>query len=238
MVNRVFVEGNGLLVNIQGAGGIPTPPLPSDLVGWWDGSDTSTFVGMLSDVTAWNDKSGAGNNFNIKVGIGAASYAANQLNGLGVLSFLSVQLQQSNNLLGNSYTLVAVTKNRIVDPNGTTFSQWAPGDPGRTTLLGDRSFDRGGHAVGSSFVTPPGAADSNFHRYIYNKNGSTIDYDRDGQFVTASLAVTAPVVNFVVGGFSGFNTPCDVAEGLLYNKSLSPAEQSQVNAYILAKWGI
>jgi hypothetical protein len=233
-------------------------PVDTGLVLWLDAGADVTKDGS-GKATAWGDRSGALNHASASSTTTAPTWIADGINGRPVLRFDGVDdlLTAPSQLTSDNFTLFAVikaTNTHEVDTEGTTGTA---GSSGQKYLFGVQSWepDSGaGLSVGTnglaayeqaSSYMPPLAAYSGTVgnsaslvalRYL-NKQPSLYlkgELVRVG-LVSPKAAVWSPsqIGSGNLGAFQG-----DVAEVMLYNRTLSTEEIARVDTYISKKYGL
>jgi hypothetical protein len=233
-------------------------PVDTGLVLWLDAGADVTKDGS-DKVTAWGDRSGALNHASAPGTTTAPTWIADVINGRPVLRFDGVDdlLSAPPQLTSDNFTLFAIikaTNTHEVDAEGATGTG---GSSGQKYLFGAQSWepDSGaGLSVGTnglaayeqaSSYMPPLAAYSGTVgnsaslvalRYL-NKQPSLY---LKGELVRVGLlspkaAVWAPS-QIGSGDFGAFQG--DVAEVMLYNRTLSTEEIARVDTYLSKKYGL
>ena len=235
-------------------------PIPiNDLVLWLDGEDVDgdsmpegTSEAGLSgaEVITWTDKSGLGNHVSAVASNRRPELNVNQLNGKPTLDFADDRLLTASTgqiTPNGSYTKFVVfkydvtnTSNNLIssDLSGTAF--WGAGSNSLSVWNVDPAFQNApGH------LTAGGIGTTNYHigatRYdnvandgnlsVLNLNGEEVDTD-DGQHPHDLFGVSIGAHgngNFLDG---------QIAEAIVYNRSLTDAEIDAVETYLSDKWGI
>jgi hypothetical protein len=241
--------------------GIPTatattksfaPPVPANLSLWLDGSDAGTLMVSGSSVSAWNDKSGVGNNVTQSTAADMPQLvaAASGINGRSVLSFngTSQLLQTAGNFV--SYVQPQVTIFLILkqgalaatyafsmngtDTNAQRFSMSAPWSD--NTILwdyGDGFSDR--IAVANQWSGGVHLAEMGG-----NETAGTSYLSFDGTQVGTNTSVTTPTAfssALHVGAFNTVYFNGSLAEFLVYSRALPIPEAQNVEGYEAWKWG-
>jgi len=221
-----------------------TPPfLPSSLGGlalWLKADAGVTLSG--SDVTAWADQSGNGRN--------ASAYnnpqlITNQINGKPVIDFNASQYFTSNNQnLNNNSSIFFVVKSRgdhgiifsTSDYEGLVFALTA--NPNNSFSVGiSNLFEiaNDGADNGNNWMIGSTIRSNNLTSIIY-KNGTQV---ANGDYNTSSLNPTAPLIIGADADLNSYwNLDGQVAEIIIYNRTLTLTERQQVEAYLNQKYAI
>ncbi|HEY3322308.1 MAG TPA: autotransporter-associated beta strand repeat-containing protein [Planctomycetota bacterium] len=227
----------------------PWTPLPGSAL-WLDGSDSASITQAAGLVAQWNDKSG--NNRNATAAGGARpTFLTNALvNGKSVVRFDGVNsiMDVDLSFLANSpYTIIAVearadggnqryylgTRNGATNSglhigyrNDTAFTlaQYAndldtpvPNFAGQVFRLWTGRLDTAGGGGHSVFL-----------------NGTSVATNANTTPLNAALGAGCVGAGF--GGLAGFAYSGDLAEILIYNSALSPANRQTVENYLNQKW--
>jgi hypothetical protein len=196
---------------------------------WYDASDTTTLTFSGSNITAWTDKTGNGNN----LGTSGTLLLSTTTTGKQGIFLQGGYFQSANTttLSGNSYTLFIIAS----EVNADTGVLWSYGGNGRvisyfyyyngnfgyftfgTPFYGNNTImcineTIGGLAVGTTNGTSNGS-----------QTGATM-YDKSG---------------FTVGTNYNFGSRWNgiVQEIIYYNSPLNTGQQQLIEAYLAEKWG-
>jgi hypothetical protein len=251
-----------------------TVPISLSVVGGGGGSPPSTGLKIWlkadagvttsgSNVTAWADSSGNGNNYSLGAGTPVLLTGASGINSLPAIRFNNVTNRTNNCYLTRSInpsswagiTVIYVTR---IAPTGSASSP-APDIYDCTFGIGDRSqsvwwaFNTGtasladGNGVGWAGPTsnvPFGLAYSPalshseviFQAYQYDKTTWTMSGRAAGTKADTSFP-TGAVPSYVgMNDFAGGQSTSDIAEILVYDHKLTSTDLAAVNAYLTAKW--
>jgi hypothetical protein len=216
-----------------------TPASLTDLAMWLDASDTSTItLDGSNNVEVWADKSGNGRNATQANATLRPSYATNAQNGLaGVLLDATDDRMTSYSNTVNPCTWFFVHR-----WNGATRDTRLVTNVGVNQVgLGTNpslspsnlSFVREGVAwTNSGFAIGNGT--NRIYRVVFDNPTSTFWTWTGGtetQRQTLALVGTS-------GGITGFDLPGHHFERILYHRTLTAGEISQVYDYLSTKWGI
>jgi len=217
-----------------------------------------------SNVTAWADQSGNGNNATARTG--NATLVSSVINGKPVLRFDGTSNLITNNFFVNNYntpiTIIAVSKASASTVRGE--------QPTARYIVG--VTNNGGYQFGLSYGAY-GAENPNFSNSygISYVSGADIESSPMGEnekriastinsgseisfFLDATLVGTADPTeqsggNNSTGAFSigsdvvldeidNFFCTCDIAEIIIYNRAVTTTERQQVEAYLNTKYAI
>jgi hypothetical protein len=240
------------------ASGIPTaaattksfaPPVPANLSLWLDASDASTLTLSGSSVSAWNDKSGVGNNVTQATAADMPQLvaAASGINGRSIVSFngTSQFLETAGDFVKYVQPQVTAFLTRKQGPpaNQSVFGMVGPNqqriqmhDPFSDNTVywdyGDQGSSR--IAVASKW---PGV---HVAEVGGNETARTSYLSFDGAQVGTNTTVVTPasftspldVGRFTISYFNG-----SLAEMLVYSRALSSGEAQDVEGYEAWKWG-
>jgi hypothetical protein len=206
------------------------------------GSITATKVVSSSAVTAWADQSGNGRN--------ASSYngpqlITNQINGKPVIDFNASQYFTSNNQnLNNNSSIFFVVKSRgdhavmlsTSDYEGLVFTLTP--NPNNSFSVGiSNLFEiaNDGADNGNNWMIGSTIRSNNLTSIIY-KNGIQV---ANGDYDTSSLNPTAPLIIGTDADLNSYwNLDGQIAEIIIYNRTLTLTERQQVEAYLSNKYAI
>jgi hypothetical protein len=219
----------------------------SDLGLWLDSSDASTITESLGSVSAWNDKSGNGNNFTQAVLANQPTTGSRTINGLNVLDFngTTEEMVGPTGLITTLNTVFIVFKTDV-KRDQFMLGQYISGDPDRMTWgMGGSTFgfDKAqvsiGGVSGDIFGT---TALSLGQTYVHTSSHSatTLKLYVNG-VQEGTLANSRSALNTVstVGSLNSFLLfdGC-IAEILFYSRVLGTSEQNQVENYLINKWNV
>jgi hypothetical protein len=251
----MYAYGYGYPMGSQSNPAYIPPSIPN--LGLWLKADAGvTLVGGAVD--AWADQSGNGRNFSAPVAANRPAYSGT-LNGLPVLTFdgstdyltgNAASLTLAQNVTG--ITMIAVvkylasTQQRVFglsnglsvnNPRallGVSTTQWQVG--GRR-LDADGAVNISGGTSSANWVVQSGVI-----RYSLATAGVFINgaSQSDSAFQTAgSSSDTASLISIIGGGTNLANfLQGDLAELIVYPRAITPSEQTQVENYLMQRWGI
>ena len=206
-----------------------------------------------SDVTAWADQSGNGNNASAEEGY-EPTFVSNILNSKPVLRFdgTGPKLGLTSSIGGTAYTILIVCKNND-NVNGSMFFWTTEEDFGRYIGVStDENYnedarnkfllseaDAGGGGEGSVLAWSSASATNNFFIGTATQNGGGKAY-LNGAGGTNSLGTFSASNTFdLIGGYGfGYELDGDVAEIIAYNRAVTTTERQQVEAYLNTKYAI
>lgn len=240
----------------------PTPALLSPYA-WYDAADTSTITESGGFVSQWNDISGNGRNVSQASGTSQPVTGSSTLNGLNTILFdgsndvLNYTTPNVADFTSLSFFCVARINSyanlipRIVEISSASGVGriWdsrddSPND-NRIQLIISRSAD-------TSFISPNGIVTlgSWFQSNITWRGGLTVE-NYVGRFInneyfgsfgtTGSGAATSTASNILRVGNSSAGTrswPGEIAELIIFNRSLELSEILLVERYFNQKWGV
>ena len=229
--------------------------LPTQISGcqlWLDAADPSVVIKSGTTVTAWNDKSGNGNNGTAS---GSPVLLANSLNG----SYPSIYFNGSSSIAGatvvSGTTLTAFcilqTTDANLNTNGRLLSLSTPGQNDYNTNLTASAFiqvnptyigtSRGG--IGSIVYDVP-VGTSALVATIFDGNTSNTFYGNGSSVVTATAAgwnQSFSITTYCIGNAINPNGAWykgRIGEIILYSTALTNPQRQQVEGYLAWKWGL
>ncbi len=223
----------------------PQPP-STDLIGWWDASDTTSLTLSGSEVTQWNDKSGSGFHLTRDSGQTGPVSGARTRNGLNVLDFNGDNLKNVslNNATATGWTMfvVCVQDTTPGSPFISVVSQFQGGTESglRITNSAPEMVSTSG---GTAVVTGSAYTNTNWRQItgqlMTGTNNQTLRQNGSAVGATTPFSPFSISETFWVGSTSGGFRPLDgaIAEILLYRPFLGSTQRDAVEAYLVAKWG-
>jgi len=221
----------------------PTTLVTSNLQLWLDASDTTNMTVASGNVSAWNDKSGAGNNTTSPTGRNP-SVTTNTLNGRSVMTFSGSQnLTGPISLGGTTFTQFVVYSNSAVTvgqayidssdgPVGKLCSQNGGGNQFQTGFAYGSSFQTGSaYRIVSTNCSNPGSS-STVSVWFNGTNQNIGGWNFYGAGTTAMTGVTIGARKDLVY-FTG-----TIAEIIIYSSALSAPQQQTIEGYLAQKWGL
>lgn len=239
------------------AAGIASPLVISGCIGWYDSldltamaqnSDGTGTVAVGDQVGYWKDKSATAAHVTQSIAASRPTLTANKVNGKAALTWDG----SNDNLSKSAYTaqnsLSGLT--RIVVFSCANQVSWV-----------SRVFDGGGNGIVmnggfrihadnnnfSSFV-PPGSSSNAMPLGIYSavyansamslrQDGVSVAVNSTTGTIPATTAAGSPTLHIGsnIGANQFLNGP--IAEYIIYNRGLSVAELTRVEAYLRKKWG-
>ena len=206
---------------------------PSDLSGltvWLRGDLGVTTVS--SNVSVWADQSGNGNHFRQSNATLRPAYNSNPLNGQATLTFAS-----ANNLLCDNY---------LLDPKPRCFvAVFVEGTVSGTEAIysGDAALYAPLSSGANIYNTTETATlvGSTAYAYIANSGATTMDQWLNGTEQAAITSYTnsnrgATRIGCDAGGAAQF-WHGDLAEFMIYNRTLTATEITKVRNYVTARYG-
>jgi len=240
---------NVLAADYLGAAVNPTVDIGNCIL-WLDAYDTSTYTLSDTNLTVWADKSGTGNN-----ATNTANYPVTNQNlslpnfaygGQHAVSFLgnnwlNVDL---SSLTGVGYTVFAVDIATTDAFNGNSYFFGSDYNGVDATLhMGYRSANRftfAQYADDLDYTAPANFVASTPRLWTGRLNDNTGEQDIffNGNLVASRFANDVPgtLINAAVGRGNGGNYRGDLAEIIVYNRSLSDTERQEIEQYLQHKW--
>ena len=229
-----------------------TPPISFLGLALWLKADAGVTLSG-SDVTAWADQSGNGNNASSSGGT-RPTFVSNTLNSKPVLRFdgAGQKMALTSSIGGTAYTIFIVCKNND-NTNGSMFF-WSTDENyakyiGSVTSTSYNASARNkfilsendvGSGEGDSIIAwSSTAVNNNYFIGTAMQNGGGKAYS-NGSGGTDSLGTFAGSNTFnLIGGYEfGYELDGDVAEIIAYNRALTISERQQVEAYLNSKYQI
>lgn len=220
---------------------------PSDIDGlqlWFDASDTATITKSSGLVSQWNDKSN--NGYSVSGATNKPAYALTSLNGIGVISFdgLNDKLLRSGVPMSSFFSGTGTTV-FIIKKFNSGVVEFAIGDTVSNTT-NRISFEGGNRADLPNDTTSKLISTSTTGSWkIFTVNRSTSEvvlyYDgvekvRASNSNTLSSATVQISMGVANNGFNFGNV--DIAEIIIYNKTLSSLEMNMIGDYLASKWSL
>ena len=223
--------------------GISAPDNIGSLQLWLDANDNSTITESGNKVSQWDDKSGNGNHALQSTGVNQPTITTDHINGKAVITFdgglEEMDLTSTLSLTGE-FTMFFVANNVEGTTTRTIFGN--SGTNNKITVVeSDRMFVRIINAGSSdSSQSYPSGGVTNIQT-IKRDSSDKIDMAFDGAAFTRLFSDAAQAGTSAynrVGVDTTFNWQGDIAEILIYNRSLSPVERTLVETYLSNKWGV
>ena len=223
---------------------------------WLDGADIdgdSWVEGAIAEtglssgvVQIWNDKSGSSNHASAPTTALRPSATSQTINGLPVITFNGTTILQGSSA-ANPYgitgdrTMFVVTRRRSGTPS--RLIDRSPEDNPLFSITGTNTLevrdDSGGQyqaSIGTS------ATNANVSYIIAaNRSGTSLGLWSNGAAVGSSTMTgtqTQRAITIGRRGASASTADIDVAEVVLFDRTLTPAERRQVEEYLSLKWGL
>lgn len=232
-------QGATVLVDSYRYSSVVSPIPTTNLVGWYDATDTATLTTSGSNVTGWADKSGAGNNITGVSG-NYPQTGTRSVNGLNALDFngTSQHLPFPSALYSLSSGDNTVYIVNTFDTNiqmASIHGQDSGSNRYRQIIQGPLNAYHG-----TALTAFPGYSyNSNFNLYEQLFSGTSITLGINGSTATtASAGSNFTMVNFYIGAQNGSSNWLDgaVAEIIFYNRALNTSERNQVIGYLCTKY--
>jgi len=225
----------------------PAPPIPAAGLRLWLRADAPAGV-IVKDinnrVNTWGDGSGYTNTAIQTVQAYQPRYLANAVNGQPTLRFDGTDDRMD--ILSMAGSWPAFTFIMVIQPNGLADynqSLGALGGWGQFLFHGSASGAvYCGTGVPGRLTAPAGTmtdAEAQMYVYTYPGTSAASRLYKNGTEVAAGVLSQAPAdwTGFLLGATSAATLKGDVPEIIIYNRVLSAAERSQVEAYLQGKYG-
>lgn len=215
---------------------------------WLDAADVVTITESSGAVSQWDDKSGQGNHVTQGTGSAQPSTGVATLGGRNVISFGG---NDYFNLPSGVFSSVAADNTVFVvakraSETGSFEVVMNMRDSGLNKWLVLYSsvagyIDFRNNNSGASSQAKTGATNTNHQVIRGRKEGAlkAVTYNREAES-TNSLATNVTVTSGYIGSLTGGSNflTGEIAEIVLFDRSLSVAEYQQVTDYLAAKWNI
>jgi hypothetical protein len=203
-------------------------------------SDTNEVIAQNGTmlVQSWWDYSGNGNNATQSLTYKMPSYIPNALpNGQpvvmfdGTSDFLTTALAQ---IPGNKS--IYIVENRTNPRFGTELaSTTGSGGNYLGNSYGGGYETEGNYDVAQDLAVPGSASHFILKSYIVNSGTSTLTVDGTS---TSATGIDSAAGNYAISDPNYFHFGGQIAEILIYNRVLLPAEQTSIISYLTDKWGL
>lgn len=233
--------------NWESTGGVPI--MLSSCFLWLDAADDNTITKSSGLVSQWNDKSS--NGFNVTQGTGANQPETDSVtqNSLNVLDFDQTDFliipSGFYTISNGANTVFCVNKtddnNRLQILIGTAELGSTRMDLRHSATIGTITYQS--RTASGSGVDKTGITETDFNIMMGRRTGTTqaIAFNGGAEATNTNGADEAGVDAASVGGFdesTTFGFDGQIAEIIVYDRSLSAAEITAVNQYLSTKWGI
>ena len=246
------------------ASGVPTatattksfaPPVPANLSLWLDASDSSAMTLSGSSVSAWNDKSGTGNNVTQSTAANMPQLvaAASGINGRSVIGFngTSDDLQTAGDFVSyvEPRTTIFLALKQGSQPE-FVFSMWGAPNTSNTTqrfaftdpwaTSSDIYWDYGNWSNDRIAISSNQWTGAHVAEMGGDETAGTSYLSLDGTQVGSITGVTTPPAftsPLYIGEFGTVYFNGSIGEMLVYSRALSPSEAQDVEGYEAWKWG-
>ncbi len=223
-----------------------SPIVDSSLKVWVKSNAGITLNG--GNVSAWADQSGLGNNASQGTAASQPLYVANAINGYPVLRFDGTDDYLSlPDMTMTDITVFIVGKGT----NGTFYGDLGGCGGGyplryfQTSGSQLRGYSRDCTNRVDKFYGNLGDT-SNYFQGVYQTNGSTLNVKYNGttntttyaDFTADDLTGYAPTIGTGGGYIAGYYLTGDIAEVIVYNRTLSASEISIVQEYLYGKYNV
>ena len=244
-------------LTVTGASG----PDHTNMGGWWDGADTSTFTLAGTSVSQWRDKSGLARHLAQANGSYQPFRTASLLNSLPAVQFLTpdfMVFNGSNLVSGTTFSLFVVYRLTAVTNYARGLSFWSTSgngydwdNDGSFSFSQDPSLPSTGAATAPSVTrnySAHGGALTGYHGVLLNTwmvasvvfNGSTGAMYINGTVVETPPASTGTFdidnIGFATDGVLNGTTSMDVAEVLIYSDAKVGSARTSIEGYLNRKW--
>lgn len=240
--------------NKRRANSIFNPAFVSNLQLWLDAVDVSTITLNGSDVSNWADKSGNGNDLAQATAVEQPEYKTDQINGLNGVFFDKANEERlassSVDMDGKDVTVFIVSRYTDLSRIDRASLFYVGGTPFYFIDIPHTS-EKMLTAIWTGSVEADNiVSDSVLEKdqdylftFVYDNTGN-ISYQKRDQITQADTSTTSVAANFNGPITLGNHPSADRAptmsygEVLVYNKTLNVNEMSQVETYLIDKWGI
>jgi hypothetical protein len=230
------------------------PFVPTDIANcalWLDAADPRTLTLSGSNVTAWADKSGLGNNASTSGTYPV--YASNGLNGNGTIAMRSSNdyFVVSSNFTTTAYPSLCyfiVVRPATTQPNTTyagILSTDSLGVYGRSLGLGSNNWQQEYYS-GFTNITPY-TAEQWYVVSLQFVGTTSATLSINGMTYSGTASATGSnttglkigsYVDAGSGNYALYNANIDIAEIAVFGAALSTTQRQQVEAYLANKWGL
>lgn len=239
-------HGNSFISFLPSAAFLPSDI--SDLKLWLDVNDAATITKNGGDlVSQWDDKSGEGNDVTA-AGSARPLWVDAVQNGLPIIRFdgvddLLVSAAFSGGALTQPTTVFVVCKMASISSGSNSFVFDGIASGNRHAMIDLNLASANGYslfagALIQNTVTPIDM--TNILLYDMIINGVSSELFKSGVSLvsgdTGSNTMTGITIAAEFGG--GFNSNIDIAEIVLYNKTLTAQEKTDLTNYFNTKWGL
>lgn len=228
------------LVQYCAAGGSWTPlSLAPSL--WLDASDAATLTLSGTNVTAWADKSGAGNN---AVQVGAVT--TTPVTGAKKNSRTTLYFDGGDYLLTGFLSATGTTFLCVAKMTGGDIIAGARDSANTRSYWGRRSSVYMGAGVGlDANISGTSQWGTEYHVFAGKHDGSNVKiYDSGSEIYSKTQNGSGEnfTSGYMIGALNSAGTPLtygtfNVGEILVFRRALTASEITQVSAYLSAKWG-
>ncbi|MCH2548290.1 MAG: Ig-like domain-containing protein, partial [Alphaproteobacteria bacterium] len=225
------------------------PTSLSDAVLWLDASDAASITSAGGLVSAWNDKSGAGNHQTQVNAADQPDTGVNTINGLNVIT--NARGERMFSATNSSFATSEISVFAVVSTshfNGALLSYAVPGTDNEFLLYGNQVFINGSPAVIAGATYRDGTP--HMVSVFWQSSDGALQAFTDGNSIgTATILAGFPLTNNGTISISGeqdfegagFNDSQDfdglLAETLVFAKNVSLSIRAQVELYLSEKWG-
>ena len=229
--------GLGLTQPRGRAAGFSPVDLPN-LVGWWDGSDTSTITESGGAVSQVDDKSGNGLHLLQAVAADQPTTGVATVNGLNTIYHAGDEFLQTavsyNTVVGSGFTMVSMFEhlsNNFIMFGTDSVVRWAyPAQDGNTSTIISDGVNTRSLRVNGSLQTPSNRDDI-FSIAAFQSNVATVRFNWANSETRGLAPMTYPPS-------SALQAEMNWCEAIIYDRQLSDDEVGQVEAYLAGKWGV
>ncbi|MBL7544229.1 MAG: fibronectin type III domain-containing protein [Bdellovibrionaceae bacterium] len=235
--------------------------LPSDLSGLavWLNNDSLVSFNNNDPVTQWNDSSGNARHFSQNTGSLKPKYVTNQLNSRGGLQFDGIDdnMMFNSEYASNNFTIFVVTRATASHENDFESSSGINGTTGQRYLFYPTQAGAVDSGIGISLgVNGIGVYDhgdahmpalavhsatlTSAHSLTVSVSSKTPSIYLNGSLVRAGI--TSPRANVwspkVLGGDTPGYFQGEVFEVIIFNRTLTPTERTDMNNYLNSKFAL
>lgn len=216
-----------------------SPTNISDLIAWYDASDTTTITESGGDVSQWDDKSGNGNHLTQGSSTEQPGTGNNTQNGLNVLDHDGTEYLQRTTFVGGALsqpTTVFLAADTSTAASDYYFDSANTSNRQTSFLSGGNDVQMFAGAV-LGFSGNPGSGTFDQLTFLFDTTSSEFWVNGTSQG-TGSVGSQTMVGFTEYARFNGAQASIgDVGEIIIYDKELTTTERQQVETYLKDKWG-
>jgi hypothetical protein len=237
---------------LAAAGSAPVfPSAITGLVARYDAQDLTSISLSGSDVTQWNDLSGNNRHATQGTSTFRPKSGTRTLNGKNVIDFDGTNDQLINDGVVASFTGEdkPFTVFYVIDRDSAANTAWSFTRAGSGIpyiwQYAD-SMDIRDDSNSTSLFIVPGSSSSGGKAVTHRSTGTSFNAYLNGTEVTSATSYNRGNITldrsrigvYNAGGTTAFHLDGAIGELIYYNRQLTTDEVSQVNAYLLSRWGL